>query len=121
MAHSDTVESDDRNFIVTRIMDGERNRLVVFGKDASVTPGDAGFRYSYVPTTSSSDHVIVNLAASTTYYVAYSGTAAITIDISKAANGGTAGQTDTAGVLQFSLGVAASNAPRAPANVRVTD
>ncbi|MBI4093036.1 MAG: hypothetical protein HY420_03890 [Candidatus Kerfeldbacteria bacterium] len=103
MAATDTMESDDGNFVVARISDTERNRLVVFAKDTSASPSDTGFRYTYTPTTAGSDHLVVNLAASTTYYVAVSESAPITISISKAANGGTTKQTDASGVLAFQV------------------
>ena len=64
MAQTDSVDTDDGNFVVTRIFDSERNRFVVFAKNASTSPSDDGFGYAYVPTTSESDHLIVNLARS---------------------------------------------------------
>ena len=119
MAAADVVDSEDGRFVVSRIADTQRNRLVVFGKNVDASVNAAGLSYRYVPTTAGSDHVIVNLATATTYYVSVSGTSTITIDVSQANNGGTAWRTDEAGVLAFQLGAALGAAPGAPRNLRI--
>jgi len=103
MANTDTVESEDGVFVVTRIQDSQRDRIVVFAKDRSAGAADTAFRYSFTPASAASDHVVADLSPSSAYYVVASGSSPTTIEISRASTRGTLVQSDGAGVLAYQL------------------
>lgn len=120
MSPADTVESESRAFVVARIADPLRNRVVVFAKDATSGPREARLSYGFVPTTPESDHLVLNLEPNATYFVSIVGDEARTISVTKTAGGGTAYQADSAGALSFAVvGGTVVAPPRAPRNVRI--
>lgn len=119
MSPSDVVESEDGTFVVTRILDAERNRFVAFAKDETVGPTRSTLAYTIVASTTDSDHVVANLAPATTYYIRTEGAPTMTVRIARANNGGLARTSDAAGVLDFSvMADRVVAAPKPPAGIR---
>jgi len=91
----------DSHWDVAWVGDPWRNRVMGFAQTEEAGLNTHVLRYAFHPTTRTTSHVVVNLVPETPYYVYWTTTTTVRVDVSRFPNGGQRLETDDAGVLAF--------------------